>query len=322
MEKAFEVDEEDFDDEYDTEDEPTFGHGKFDPVKNEDQLFDLLARDIRHSYKTRILFLAGHFPLLYDNEGAYAATSTWGDFTPYSLEMACSVAAWERSVPQALEKIAQSDLPYTMKRFVTTMNDDAPKEIKFVLLADDINYEDIGKNAAYDRHNKSRKRNTFYRSMSGPDAQLPREFQEIFDRYGFTTNDVLRHNHGKPGRNNCLFFSERILRTRQQQESNETECAKAYRGLIESPYFNKETDYLVAFLPDRCTGNVCERVLDGISWQWDEKSGKMRVPQSFDPYFSASHIAMQTDSMLLHRTNQETIWKNGVRYRKDFYRYP
>ena len=244
-----------------------------EPVKDESQLLDLLHYDVWANYKTRVLFLAGHFPLFYDESRAYAATNAWGAFTPYSLDLACKVAKIQ---------IENRNRGMSCK--------DA-KDIGFILLADDINFEDFDNNSKF--------------SMSGTQARLPEQFQEIFNRYGIPSDLVVRQNHGKKGREDCLFFSERILRT-HRGEVQEAECAKAYRGLIESPYFNKETDYLVAFLPDMCTGNICERVLgEGLF----EKT---------DWQFAGSHVSMQTDSTLLSKADVESIWGDwGVKYRRD-----
>ncbi len=261
------------------------GNFQSDPVKDEAQLLDLLRYDVWANQKNRVLFLAGHFPLFYDESGAYAATSAWGAFTPYSLDLACRIAKCQ--IEDHRRGISDA------------------KDIGFVLLADDINFEDFGKNSEFSRHQKSRKRDAFYRARSGTQAKLPEQFQEIFDKYGIPSDLVIRQNHGKRGREDCLFFSERILRA-HRQEVKEAECAKAYRGLIESLYFIKETDYLVAFLPDMCTGNVCGRVLDDNFWV------------KGDWQFAGSHVSMQTDSTLLSRADIESIWKDwGVKYRRD-----
>lgn len=245
-------------------------------VSNEEELLSLLSRDVVLTDKSRAVFLAGHFPLYYNENGAYAATEAWGAFTKYSLDLACRVAR-EASA--------------------------SGKDIGFVLLADDINQEDTEGNVQFSRHQKSRMRNTFYGKMSGPGAALPSEFQRIFDANGMSSSKVIRQDHGKKGRENSLFHSERILRASRLEWGNE--CAKAYRGLVESPSFDKEEDYLVAFVPDRCTGNICLGVLDGLLEQYNFG-------------FTGSNVAMQTDSLFLQNTDAPSIWKNfGVTYRKD-----
>ena len=242
-------------------------------VRNERELLRLIQNDIFQSCKERVVFLAGHFPLFYNGDGAYANTEAWGVFTPYSLNLACKLMNFTKG---------------------------CWKDNKLVLLADDINYEDFGQNAKYDRHQKSRKRNTFYKKMSGKGAKLPLSFQEILDRNKISDDTILRHNHEKNGREDCLLFSESILRTSREQI--ETECAKSYRGLIGSNYINKDTDYFVAFIPYSCAGNVCSGILDKeIDWR-----------------FSSSHIMIQTDQLFIQNADVNSIWKDwGVQYRKD-----
>ena len=60
-------------------------------VRNERELLRLIQNDIFQSCKERVVFLAGHFPLFYNGDGAYANTEAWGVFTPYSLNLACKL---------------------------------------------------------------------------------------------------------------------------------------------------------------------------------------------------------------------------------------
>ncbi len=242
-------------------------------LQDESEFGGELTSSLLCSDKPRVLFLAGHFPLLYNEQGAYAGSKAWGDFTLYTFDLGCENA-----------KLAQQ----------------IGKEPRIILLADDINYEDHGQNSRFKRHWKARKRDAFYRNMSTPEAQLPEEFQEIMSKHGLPLDVVLRQNQNKKGRASSLIFSERSLRSNRSDIQNE--CAKSYTGLIESHYFDKRKDYLVAFIPDHCTGNVCQRVLDSRR----------------DPEFYGSHFSMQTDSTLLASTDRNAIWRDwGVKMRRD-----
>jgi hypothetical protein len=107
--------------------------------------------------------------------------------------------------------------------------------------------------------------------------------------------DVLRQDQGKAGRADCLYHSEKVLRAGREEETNE--CAKAYRGFLAT----LKDQYLVSFIPDRCTGNICQGVLD-----------HEKVP--------GGHVFMQTDGTFLgtEHSTQEAIWQLwGVLYRKE-----
>ncbi|MBP7708592.1 hypothetical protein KA107_02810 [Candidatus Pacearchaeota archaeon] len=242
-------------------------------IKNEGELRSRLISDALVSGKQRVVIQAGHFPLHYSSSGAYASKDAWGAFTPYSLEIGTEVA----------KELRNHGI-----------------ETKFIITADDINYDNVGENASFSDGQRRRMRRRFFREYSGESAVLPTSLREYLSAQGFSEQEVIRQDQGQDDRRDCLLFSERVLRTNPTQENNQ--CARAYRALVTDPkYFNMERDYLISFIPDRCTGNVCSRVLD------ENVRG-----------LSASHVFMQTDGIFLPNTNRNSIWNDwGVHYRHD-----
>jgi hypothetical protein len=237
-------------------------------IKNEKELLEKLKEDVKETDKERIIILAGHFPLVYLKKGAIEAIDKWGEFSRYSLEMGCEVGKYAREIG---------------------------KEVKFVFFVDDHAYESVAEIAASSR---ARRRRRLYGGMSGPNAKLPETYGKIMGQYGFDEKDVLRHDHGKPTRKDCLYFSEKILRKSIREILNE--CAKEYAEFIEDKkYFNKDKDYMLTFGPNRCKSHICDIALD------IEIKG-----------LSASHVFMETMAPLSKREELYSFGR-GVSYRKD-----
>lgn len=242
-------------------------------IKDELTLVEKLAEDVTSTAKAEVLFVTGHFPLSYNSKRAVESLSEWGDFSTYSLELACKTATKAKEVG---------------------------KRIKFAFFADDHTYATTYF-TSLNSTQRSKRRHKLYQSKSGEHAQLPLEYQEIMKQYNFFESDVLRHDHQKGLRGNCLYFSELILRASSRAVEND--CAREYVEFLENPlHFNKEKSYLVSFVPDRCTSNICRFVMD-----------------SYVKDISATHIFMQTDNLFFEsQGNKEHIWKEwGVLYRRE-----
>ncbi len=239
-------------------------------IESEESLLKELERDLEQTEKKRIIFQAGHFPITYRNREAIEDLSLWGEFSIYSLELASRLASTARS---------------------------NGKDIGFALIVDDRSYESDSQMSHSQRKSA---RNHLYKSRSGINATLPTSFSLALQQHQFSEGDVIKADHNRKGREDCLYFSEKILIAQSSDEK--TECAKAYKSFIENrAYFNRDSDYLVSFIPDRCTGNICRGVLE---------RGAAGL--------TASHIFMQTDGTLLSRTDRSSIWENwGALYRKD-----
>jgi hypothetical protein len=254
-------------------------------IEDESDLVSTLSKDIQNSDKSSIVFIAGHFPLMYRPETRTVEPSysaAWGPFPIYSLEIAARLAEGAKAIG---------------------------KECKLALVVDDHTYsgkEKIGQTV--NKYWSKRKRDKFYKNFSGQDAKLPDEFGKIILAHGINLNNIIRFDHKKPSREDCLFASENILvaqrRARLGVNAEESECSKAYAEFIDS-YFNKNNQYLVAFIPNRCTGNVCKGVLDRTS----------RI--------DASHVFCHTDDFFGEKGNSKLkipdLYQDpqGIFYRKD-----
>lgn len=205
-------------------------------VDDKQSLLKQLKDDIKKGGKKNVYFLAGHFPLLYLKEFnvAIEGFSYWGSFSVFTLEVACILAKYAKEIG---------------------------KNVKFVFFVDDHAYEDM---SGLDSKSRSKRRNNLYSLRSGSDAVLPSEYKNIMNKYGFSEEDVLRHNHGKISREDCLYFSEKILRLSKKDIDNI--CAREYAEFIDDEkYFNKKDSYMIAFVPNRCKGHICEVALDEIN---------------------------------------------------------
>jgi len=72
-------------------------------IKNEKELIRILKKDIDNTDKKRIVFLAGHFPLVYTSAGAIEAIHKWGSFSIYSLELGCELAKYAREIGKEIK---------------------------------------------------------------------------------------------------------------------------------------------------------------------------------------------------------------------------
>jgi hypothetical protein len=239
-------------------------------IKNQSDLLKILKNDIKTSPQSKVVFLAGHFPLLYsqNNSTALEGISYWGHFSPFTLELACTVGEYAVA---------------------------CGKKVEFIFFIDDHAYEEI---TGLHPRERSKRRDNLYRLRSSANASLPEEYKKIFSKHGFSEKNVLRHNHNKAGRSDCLYFSEKILRASTKKIDNA--CAREYTEFIEdSKYFNKKTSYLVAFIPNRCKGHICD-----VALAHEVKN------------IHASHVFMET---LMPTINRKELFETsrGVTYKKD-----
>ena len=241
-------------------------------IKNEESLLETLLKDVKECGKEKVVLQAGHFPLIYreDSEITTEAINHWGEFSQYTLELACKVG-------QHAQKWG--------------------KKIEFVFFVDDHSY---GSMSGLNSHQRAKRRKRLYELRSGEQAELPEKYSRIMQEYEFDEQDVLRQDHKKSGRENCLYFSELILRASNKDVDNA--CAREYVEFVEDrKYFDKEKSHLVSFVPQRCRGYICKVALD-------EEIEDL----------SASHIFME--SMAIAATRMELyLTGRGTTYRKDQY---
>ena len=199
-------------------------------IKDEIRLLEILKKDIDSSDKERVVFLAGHFPLLYTSKGIIEAFDYWGEFSTYTLELACKLAKQTK------------------------------KEIGFLFFVDDHSYEDW---EGLSRSLIQGARRRLYRERSRKDAKLPQPIRKVMKKYSFDEKNVVKHDHGKENRRDCLYISEKVLRADPKGQKVDNFCAREYVAYFENKkYFDKEKDYLVAFIPQRCKDHICNVALD------------------------------------------------------------
>ena len=237
-------------------------------IKDEQMLLEKLVSDVEECGKEKIVLMGGHFPLFYTEDSAVEATKYWGEFSNYTLELVSNVGRYAKSIG---------------------------KEVEYLFFVDDHSYEDM---SGMGSRKRSRKRNELYKERSGEGAQLSQDYRKIMGQYGFSEDDVVRHDHGKKGREDCLYFSEKILRASKREVDNI--CAREYTEFIEDPnYFDKAKSHIISFMPSRCKGHICDVALD------EEING-----------LSASHVFMETMMPLATREELYSCSK-GVIYRRD-----
>jgi hypothetical protein len=240
----------------------------FEKIKSEKELLKKLYLDISSTKNKKILVFAGHFPFEYfkDKELALESFKKWGIFSTYTLELGCKVAKYSK---------------------------EKGKKVEFVFWVDDHAYEPEGEPSWM----KTRRRR-LYQLRSGPKAVLPKKYKKIMAKYGFSEKDILKQNHGKHKRMNCLYFSEKILRAYDVEAANP--CAKEYQVFFENPeWFNKKTTYLVAFIPQRCRDNICNHAIN------------IKVKD-----LNCSHVFLDTNP-LIHDKKEIYNFGRGVLYKKD-----
>jgi len=236
-------------------------------IQDEKFLIDRLREDVEQCDKDSILLIGGHFPLLYTENGAVESVDLWGEFSRYTLELACQVGGFAR---------------------------DLGKEIKFVFFVDDHSYEDWD---LLKKREKIKQRRGLYKERSGEDAKLMGVYRNIMSRHGFSESDVLRQDQGKVGREDCLYFSEKVLRA--SERGIENTCAREYVEFLgDIRYFDNAATHLVSFIPQRCRGHVCDIALD------EELEG-----------ISANHVFMETTPGVSRKDIYD--FGRGVLYRKD-----
>ena len=255
-------------------------------IKDEKYLIEQLFSDVTKTDISSIAILAGHFPIRVNRKtkSIYEDLSVWGDFSLCTLELGLKVGQY------AKEK---------------------GRKVEIVFLCDDQTYRDEDKKFLAEKKSLSdaqldnrwrSDRDAFYKEHSGVNVSLPNQYQALFTRYGFSTDDIAKHDHGKTGRHDCLYFSESVLRDpkrRPQTENleNITACSREYISLLGNVQLKigDVVPYLVSFIPNKCSHYVCDAV------------------DFFVKDFNGSHIFMDT----LEKPKCTEMYVKGVFYKKD-----
>lgn len=220
-------------------------------MATESLLIAELENEIEQAQTQTIAILAGHLPLRVDEKKKelYMDYAVWGDFSTYTMALGAQIGAYARSLG---------------------------KRVQFVLLVDDKIYRDDEKHLLVQDQEKSsthldrqwaRARDSFYQKQSGDAAVVPSFFREPLGDFDFGIDDIRRHDHGKKGRFDSLFFSEAALITQyQKNEATAFErmhhCSSAYAGLLAGKHLRESNQlpYIIAFIPSKCQHYVCDTV--------------------------------------------------------------
>jgi hypothetical protein len=237
-------------------------------IRNEKELIKKLKEDIDITNKKRIVILAGHFPLIYTKECAVEALNKWGEFSIYTLEIGCKIG-----------------------KYAKTKN----KEVKFVFFVDDHIYENVSNLNSWQL---SKRREKLYKSKSKTNSKIIKDYEIILKKNGFSEKDIIKQNQNKKGRENCLYFSEKILRSSKKEIKNE--CAREYIEFLENKnYFNKKEDYIISFIPNLCKTHICDIALN------------LEIKN-----LDGTHIFMETMAPLSKRKELYSFGR-GISYRKE-----
>ncbi len=222
-------------------------------VYNETTLLERIFGELNNRNEKEIAILAGHFPLRINpkSKSIYEELNEWGDFSTYTLELGMKIGKY--------------------------VAEELGKKPQFLFLCDDQSYRDSDKklldtedsltDAQLDNKWRSL-RNALYQSKSDEKAELPELYQQLMKDHDFHGEHIMKHNHGKSGRDACLYFSEAVLRdpTRTPQNTRVNQhvnaCSREYITLIESEQFLAEgkRPYLVSFIPQKCSHFICDAV--------------------------------------------------------------
>jgi hypothetical protein len=200
-------------------------------LSSEQILLDQLKFVINITPQQTICIQAGHAPMIYTaDRSVYIDTGRWGEFSIHSFEMGCVLARY------ALDK---------------------KKTVKLLLVSDDI--IEIPKDETGKRNTKTWMRlaaKTAYRTHT-----LPEAYRKIAYKH-----NVLQYIVGQKrsfGTSHFISEMSMILKSLQAKEKSNNECSLFYNILLDDPtFYNKDTDYMISFIPGQCKGNICEGVLD------------------------------------------------------------
>jgi hypothetical protein len=219
-------------------------------IEDEEKLLEELFKQMQIINDENVVFLGGHFPIRINpkTREMYEDFEVWGSFSLYTLKLSVKVAVYAKSLG---------------------------KKVSFLFLCDDNTYRDEGgeilsglrglTDSQKDNLWRS-KRIGFYKSMSGNKRSFPLAVKEVLAEGGFSEKDVIEQNQEKDGRNNCLYFSEVVLRNPknigEKSTTNIDACSREYVALVENELFlyKKIRSYLVGFIPYKCSHFICDAV--------------------------------------------------------------
>lgn len=204
---------------------------------NTGQIESILKKDIDKKSKIIKIF-AGHLPLRYesrdlDDPKVYLDVHRWGFFSQYTFELGVQ-----------------------LMRYVL----DQGKEGKLMVVVDDD-----CEITAVEKEDKEKRDDNKYRTRRR-EAMAITAFPELYHKILASYNlDISHLVTQKRKKFTTVLLSEKILKDQAKTQgfTSKDPCSKAYKGLLlTNMYFNKETDYLISFLPEQCKGSICSGVLN------------------------------------------------------------
>lgn len=214
-------------------------------IIEESELVKIIQEDIRKTDKQSVQIFAGHLPLLYHDEGpgkrsVEFGVDRWGEFSTYTFDLGCQVLkyAHEQGKDSKLMVIVDDDVELPMVEKL----DEKTGKVRYV-----------HKDASW---RKAPRKRAFM------EATIPDAYQQILDKYGLSKDDLItQERSGKE----VPLISEKKLKIEAKRSGNtaSNECSIAYKGLLlNEKYFDKQTDFLVSFMPGQCKGNIFDGFLE------------------------------------------------------------
>lgn len=200
---------------------------KFSPL----QLIENVISIVEKNDKKKVAIISGHYPLVYNAEGhLIEGVDAWGQYT---------LSTWAYGARLVSKILAMNKTP------------------QVYLIADDksATVQTFSKYKFSSTSKLSRQRHKYYKQYNKSLGLFPAAFAKHAELLPY----IVRHNHGKKGRENTLMFAETILE-RDYKGEVENSCAKAYMSLL-TQHVDLSNTFVISFIPMRCYDNICNIAL-------------------------------------------------------------
>jgi hypothetical protein len=190
------------------------------------QLKQQILSEFELSGKNRIV-LMNNVPLVVVNNQLHLEYESWDRLPYHSLKLVCEIAKEVKA---------------------------SGKKASLIFFADDYTYGHP--EASWYQTLRSK----FYKQYNGKVLKLPEVVGKLFNQYDLRIDDIIRSDHGKKNRENCLYFSEVSLRHKRQEIENP--CARELMQVFsDKNYFCSENDHLVLLILSMCQRGVCDSAI-------------------------------------------------------------
>ena len=213
-------------------------------IRNEQELVTMLRRELDDSNKQNVKILAGHLPLIYNNEEGNKSvglnTKKWGEFSKYSFDIGCRLLRYSLDLGKEGKLILVVDDDVELPKYEKEINGEI-KEVR----------------RDYNWGAKVRKR--FFKK-----GEIPIDYKRTLENNNLTLENLAKQKRDEV---KTPLISERKLKQNALncKYAASNECSLAYKGMIhDSELFNNANDLLISFIPGQCKGNICEGVLQKV----------------------------------------------------------